>query len=640
MSFPLPSDFPLRVAVPVVTDEAQLSMNPADIPGFDYSEIDPEVEQPAMNLRYGYMRMAAAQMTLAANNQPMGWALSYPPPSDDRLAGHNASAAAHALGVVRATLCNRSAGAAKPTNKWSKGRRDPLLPRQILVIKDELNIQRLRDRLPRDDDVRHRFESAAFSFETWQGTGHGNCSGLTQAAQDVLMDRHPTTQTSAALLMGDHEVLIVGSIDKAIVARPLAKWPAHLSVCDAWANIACAVPEYPRRFREKMSRWEKEGKLLREGGAWSSPIGDSWMTCPDSVRRIDLCQRYTSSQYRIERCTLSDGEVSSQAEARAETSDQDAAGRRQAFQVVAMKISTGSSGFPVEAVVDHRSSGAIACVPKPPATCAEAAQVRQEFEAAAVHRMHMALEDVPLGAAIEYPTAEDASFAQCNALAAEHTLRAVRAALHDRNLGALKSTNKWSKTQAFPPSHQASGVELEMLRRRLKNEAQVKLSFEFAAKSANAWAGRAVNCGALSDAAQDYLARYFPSLQTTLVSFEADHVAVVVGSFDRKLAARAMRHWPQHLVVCDPWANISCSADKYPECFRDKMKKWGMDGKRLLFEGSDRWQAPTSDSWMRVPESGGLLLIRQGYSSGQSTVEVVRFDGVQDIAGARSTQPL
>lgn len=57
-----------------------------------------------------------------------------------------------------------------------------------------------------------------------------------------------------------------------------------------------------------------------------------------------------------------------------------------------------------------------------------------------------------------------------------------------------------------------------------------------------------------------------------------------------------MMEWPNHLAICDPWANIACPAREYPDRFAAKMDKWVRDKKTIWF--NDRWGAPNQADWL------------------------------------------
>jgi hypothetical protein len=265
----------------------------------DPSELNPLRELDPAVLREEFRAQAQSRMAGAVDDMPLGKARRYPAPDDPSFAGVNAKAAAVALAAVRHALHDRSAGSAKSTNKWSKGQPDP-----FLAVEERLNLSEFRELLDDDDPLmKHRFEAAASSANAWAGLSR-NCAGLTRAAQDYLERFFPEIQTTrvvfqddSAMCRVDHTMTVVGAFDPAWARRPMTAWPAHLIVCDPWANIACPAPEYSRRFQDKMRKWEADGKQVRfKGTSWQSPTLPSWMTCPDRIDRVLIGRRHASGE--------------------------------------------------------------------------------------------------------------------------------------------------------------------------------------------------------------------------------------------------------------------------------------------------------------------------------------------------------
>ncbi len=58
------------------------------------------------------------------------------------------------------------------------------------------------------------------------------------------------------------------------------------------------------------------------------------------------------------------------------------------------------------------------------------------------------------------------------------------------------------------------------------------------------------------------------------------------------------------IFVIDPWANTVCRQDEYPFQFRQKMRAWSEEGKRILFKGV--WTDPGSQEYKRGFNEGGM----------------------------------
>lgn len=110
------------------------------------------------------------------------------------------------------------------------------------------------------------------------------------------------------------------------------------------------------------------------------------------------------------------------------------------------------------------------------------------------------------------------------------------------------------------------------------------------------WAARGHNCGDLSDAAK-FLAND-AGFSAHVASTNA-HGFAVIGDLpvDVQLPDK-MENWPDHLAVCDPWANIACAATEYPEKFIAKMGKWEQAGKIIEDADGDKWMNPTDKEWI------------------------------------------
>lgn len=51
----------------------------------------------------------------------------------------------------------------------------------------------------------------------------------------------------------------------------MKRWPAHLWIVDAWANLCCAARDYPGSFRRKADKWAADGLKIRYFGKWVYP---------------------------------------------------------------------------------------------------------------------------------------------------------------------------------------------------------------------------------------------------------------------------------------------------------------------------------------------------------------------------------
>lgn len=62
------------------------------------------------------------------------------------------------------------------------------------------------------------------------------------------------------------------------MSADMRQWPAHLAVCDPWANIACLAHDYPERFVAKMEKWAQDKKAIAFEEAWIQPNSPHWIS--------------------------------------------------------------------------------------------------------------------------------------------------------------------------------------------------------------------------------------------------------------------------------------------------------------------------------------------------------------------------
>jgi hypothetical protein len=101
--------------------------------------------------------------------------------------------------------------------------------------------------------------------------------------------------------------------------------------------------------------------------------------------------------------------------------------------------------------------------------------------------------------------------------------------------------------------------------------------------------GRAHNCGQLVDIASELLRTlgFFVSSHSSRPA--ADHVVAICSKEPLPSLSPDKGKWPDGVFICDPWANIACRSNDYPDEFRTKMAKWSQGGKKV-------WVAPADDA--------------------------------------------
>ena len=265
-----------------------------ELPFHNEEVIHPELTRnyEARVLRLHFHRGAQDRGLQAAN--PQHWQLRPPivcaAPHDVSFKAENQRAAEKALRRVRDAINLRSQGRAKAWNKWPASRSSAPVPVAPRVWPTYYTFDPLT--------ATPRLKHATESLGVWQGA-LPNCGGQSRAAQDYLAATFPKVQTSTANLRVDHTFTIVGTVDPAFVEVPLDQWPPHLFVCDPWANISCAVPDYPLQFRERLEKWARDGKRLWLGNAWSSPMSPDLLSGAHALRSIDVRTNFSCGQSEV-----------------------------------------------------------------------------------------------------------------------------------------------------------------------------------------------------------------------------------------------------------------------------------------------------------------------------------------------------
>ncbi|HEY1399799.1 hypothetical protein [Roseateles sp.] len=195
-----------------------------------------------------------------------------------------ARASQETLRLVRLALYDRRFDALKSDNKRRVGEAPPDIPEEECARLD------YPDSAP--------IHSAARSASIWRTRAH-NCDGLAAAALDMLAHRHPRLPTCSLMLGERHALAVVGSLTPAIASRPMASWPAHLQVCDPWANLSCRACDYPARFTEKMRKWALHGKrIYGSAEGWHSPLDPAWLAIVHERPEVLVRRRHRNGQFR------------------------------------------------------------------------------------------------------------------------------------------------------------------------------------------------------------------------------------------------------------------------------------------------------------------------------------------------------
>lgn len=205
----------------------------------------------------------------------------------------------------------------------------------------------------------------------------------------------------------------------------------------------------------------------------------------------------------------------------------------------------------------------------------------------------------------------DARWAKENGECANEALRAVRLALYSKKHGSFKSTNKFSLKRI-----ESERVRLTQGKFAVMNDPSAVNRRHYAAlRSKNIWESTHINCDGLTAAAMDYVSHRHPRVPVSLGGVP-EHAFAIIGAVKPEYASLTLDKWPSHLYVCDPWANIACSAPEYPDKFMEKMKKWHDNGK-LVLTRDGTWISPQNPKLLYCVKNVPRVIPRIRYADGQ-----------------------
>jgi hypothetical protein len=110
-----------------------------------------------------------------------------------------------------------------------------------------------------------------------EGMAH-NCSELAVLAVYNLQDRNLPAHI-ASMAGRTHTAAIIGPVEgKNEMPSDMTQWHPDIYVCDPWSNIACRANDYPAAFRQRMEKWEADGKKVwLSGTGFVPPTTPQWM---------------------------------------------------------------------------------------------------------------------------------------------------------------------------------------------------------------------------------------------------------------------------------------------------------------------------------------------------------------------------
>lgn len=152
--------------------------------------------------------------------------------------------------------------------------------------------------------------------------------------------------------------------------------------------------------------------------------------------------------------------------------------------------------------------------------------------------------------------------------------------------------NQWVKRESERLSK--VGAELGRIRAQLPSSATAIYFLAIQEKIQNTIESKGHNCEDLTFAGIGILDEAGIK-DTHIVSFFGfNHGIILFGKIPRSGLPVMMDQWPSHLAICDPWANIACSAKEFVPAFMAKMQKWESHGKKIQDPETGDWNNPVS----------------------------------------------
>jgi hypothetical protein len=136
--------------------------------------------------------------------------------------------------------------------------------------------ERIKKAVAETDKVFAQFTNVSKATELASKAQGHNCYTLSLLALDKLKSQGVE---SRMLSTTAHACVAMGSIPKGKLPEDMRQWPSDIGICDPWANIICAAPDYPNLFEAKMAKWKEAGKVLIDGdNKRIAPDDPNWMT--------------------------------------------------------------------------------------------------------------------------------------------------------------------------------------------------------------------------------------------------------------------------------------------------------------------------------------------------------------------------
>jgi hypothetical protein len=123
------------------------------------------------------------------------------------------------------------------------------------------------------------FASKAEAYGHYKRARAHNCGELSLLAAELLDNAGFRAVTISFGKNKDHACAAIlpaghpgGELDP-----DMKQWDEGIVICDVWANIACAPPDYEERFNERMQKWARALKEVLFEGRRITPTDPRWI---------------------------------------------------------------------------------------------------------------------------------------------------------------------------------------------------------------------------------------------------------------------------------------------------------------------------------------------------------------------------
>lgn len=184
-------------------------------------------------------------------------------------------------------------------------------------------------------------------------------------------------------------------------------------------------------------------------------------------------------------------------------------------------------------------------------------------------------------------------------------LQPVRQSLPSPGQAVVTDVLKFVRETYYKPNMKSGnkvkgeGGDDELRRQKMATQEVIRIRKQDDPVAA-AMAGKAHQCGELTDLAIHHLQKRHIQAQCLSLGEDEEgdalHEVAIIGPASNPLPVD-MTEWHPDVYVCDPWANIACSARDYPKQFEQKMKKW-QDAGKLIGCPPEGFVPPNNEKWV------------------------------------------